>query len=144
MMPNPYEAPSAASSSTAPPSVNRTPLLLAAISAGLASIYWAVMTLLLALSATFGSTSYAYVVMPCVLIVLYALRASQILKGDVLAARRLLWLHIVGGGFAVLQMTTDVGFMVTLHAIKVGIHVFGAVTVVFAQRAITNAANGTV
>jgi len=131
--PNPYEAPRAQTASTYMASVPRTPFVLAAIGAWLASAYWAALTLLI---ATFGSGSLVSTLMPMVLIGLYAVRGYQLFKGDVAAAQRILLLHAIGGVVAILQMAKGVDAMVmALQGVKVLIHVFGGVTALLAQRA---------
>lgn len=122
-----------ASSASAPPS--RTPFVLAAIGSGVASLYWAGLTLLIALGAAFGSVSAAQIILPCVLIGLYAWRAVQVFKGDPDAGRRLLFLHGIGGISAVLQIVTGGPLMFVLQGIKLMIHVFGGVTAYMASRA---------
>ncbi|AKU97603.1 hypothetical protein AKJ09_04267 [Labilithrix luteola] len=137
MSPNPYQAPVPRDPYGAPAApVNRTPVILAAVGAGLASLYWAGLTLLIGLAAASGAGSTFQVILPCVLIGLYALRGFQLVKGDPLAAKRLLWLHGMGGAMAVLQIANGGAFLVVLQSIKLVIHVFGAVTAHFAQRAL--------
>lgn len=114
---------------------NRTPFLLAAIGSAVASLYWAGLTALIAFGAAFGSVSAAQVILPCVLIGLYAWRAIQIFKGDPDAARRVLWLHGLGGATAILQIATGGTFMLVLQGIKLVIHIFGGVTAYQASRA---------
>lgn len=112
------------------------PVVLAAVGAGLASLYWAGLTLLIGLAAAGGATSTYQVLLPCVLIGLYALRGFQLLKGDPNAAKRLLWLHGMGGAMAVLQIANGGAFFVVLQSIKLVIHIFGAITAHFAQRSL--------
>jgi hypothetical protein len=137
---NPYEPPG----QVAPPgylpgaegtaTMNRGPFILAAIGAILASVYWAGLTLLIGFGVAFGSTSMAQIILPCVLIVLYAVRGYQLFMGDPLAARRILWLHGAGGVAAIVQMATGTPLLVVLQGIKLLIHVFGGVTAYMAQR----------
>jgi len=140
MTPNPYQppnpyagAPPVASSGVA--AVNRTPLVLAAVGAWLASLYWAALALLRGLFAAAGTGSGAMVIMPIVLIVLYAMRGFQVLQGDPAAARRLLWLHAFGALAALLLAFSTSGFYAGLQSVKVLIGIFGAVTAFRAQRA---------
>ncbi len=123
MTPNPYQppnpyagAPPVASSGVAV--VNRTPLAL-----------------LRGLFAAAGTGSGAMVIMPIVLIVLYAMRGFQVLQGDPAAARRLLWLHAFGALAALLLAFSTSGFYAGLQSVKVLIGIFGAVTAFRAQRA---------
>jgi hypothetical protein len=117
------------------PAVDRTPFLLAAVGAGLASAYWAGLTLLIGVSAAARGTSGFQVVLPLVLIVLYAMRGMQVWKGDPSAARRLLWLHGVGGIYAIVQMAAGGPILMALNVIKAAIHVFGGVSAYLAQGA---------
>jgi hypothetical protein len=132
---NPYEPPRAAGFATAV-NVNRTPFVLAAIGALLASLYWAGLTLLIGVGVAVGSASPLQVLLPCVLIALYLARGFQIWKGDVNAARRILWLHGFGGIMALVQMSSGGALLVALQSIKIVIHIFGGVTAYLAQRAV--------
>jgi hypothetical protein len=76
------------------------------------------------------------VILPCVLIVLYAVRGVQLWKGDPAAAQRILVLHAVGGILAVVQMAGGNPLVMVLQGIKLGIHVFGGVTAHLARRAL--------
>ena len=49
------------------------------------------------------------------------------------AARRIVWLHVVGLVFTVIQMGSGILFL--LQVIKILIHIFGGVTAFLAQRA---------
>ncbi len=132
---NPYESP--APGGAPPPGQDqgrRTAFVLAAIGAGLASLYWAAHTLLVGVAIAAGGVSGAQLILPCVLIGLYALRAFQIWKGDAAAARGVLWLHGIGGVMALLQMFSGSSFLIVLHGIKVAIHVFGGITALRASR----------
>jgi hypothetical protein len=127
---NPYEY---SGSTTASP--NRgTIFVLAGIGSALASLYWATLTLLIAVGVAAGSASGVQLILPLVLIGLYAARAFQIFKGDPNAARRVLWLHGVGGLMAMFQMFTGGPILIVLQGIKVVIHIFGAITAYLAQR----------
>jgi len=128
---NPYQSPSELADTSAP---NRTPFVLAAVGAGLASAYWAALTLLFAFGAATGTTSPLQVVLPCVLIVLYAMRGLQIFKGSVAAAQRIILLHLIGAIAAGAQMSHVPGIFFALNAIKIAINLFGAATAYLAVR----------
>ncbi len=140
MNPNPYQAPQAPgpqgpyASPQAGPPADRTMFVLAAVGAGLASAYWAGLTLLIGLGAAFGSISAFQVILPVVLIVLYAVRGVQIFKGDRAAARRILWLHGFGAISAVLQIASGGTLFVVLQGIKILIHIFGGITAYLVQK----------
>ena len=126
---NPYQSPVIGGDSAAS---SRTMYVLAALGAAAASLYWAAQTLLVLFGVAAGSVSGTQLILPLVLIVLYAARAINIFKGDSAAVRGVLWLHGVGGAMALLQVVN--GNAVTLQGIKVAIHIFGAVTAYLAQR----------
>ncbi len=134
---NPYEPPRAVAVENARP-VSKTPLLLAALGAWGAAAYWALLTALLAFGAAMGSVGATNLILPVILIALYATRGVQMLKGEARAIRSLLWLHGVGGVVAVMQVATSQGFFVALQAVKVVVHVFGIVTVLMARRHVQN------
>jgi hypothetical protein len=143
MTPNPYQppnpyagAPAGASPGAGVAVVNRTPLVLAAIGAWLASLYWAATALLRALDAAMGGVSGVSAVLPVLLVVFYAMRGLQVFRGDPAAARRLLWLHVVGAVAALVQTLSASGLWAGLSGVKVLINLFGAVTAFLAQRAI--------
>jgi hypothetical protein len=116
--------------------VERGPFVLAAVGAWLASAYWAALTLLLGVGIAVGSVSGVQVILPCVLIALYAWRGVQLFRGDPAAARRLMWLHGFGGVAALMQIASGGGgFIVVLQGLKIAIHVFGGVTSYMALRA---------
>ena len=131
-MTNPYQPP-AAYVVNAPRPAARSAFVLAAAAAFLASMYWAGLTLWLGLGAALGSGSVIQLILPLVFVVLYAMRGFQLLKGDVAAARRLIWLHVVGAAMAAIQLRA--GAIVILLAIKIAINVFGAITAYRATRA---------
>jgi hypothetical protein len=133
MDPNPYRPPGAAGDA-GPSQPNRTLFMLAAVGAGLASLYWAALTALMALGAAAGSLPTSRIVVPCILIVLYAHRGYLILKGDAGAARRILWLHGLGMVMAVTQMASGNPVVLLLHGVKIAIHLFGGITAFLAQR----------
>lgn len=148
MSPNPYQPPAPYQAPAYPGAVagatlSKTPFILAAVGAWLAAGYWGLMTALLALGAFLGTTSGAQVILPCVLIALYAFRGFQLLKGDPAAARRILWLHGVGALVAMLQaggsVMTGAIVLAGLQALKVVINVFGGITAYLAMRAYQDA-----
>jgi hypothetical protein len=136
MTPNPYQPPNPYRGAPPVAVVNRTPFVLAGIGAWLASLYWAALALLNSLFAAVGAGSGVTVVMPLILIVLYAVRGFQVLQGDPAAARRLLWLHAIGALAALLLAFSSSGFYAGLQSVKVLIGIFGAVTAFRAQRAV--------
>jgi hypothetical protein len=137
MTPNPYEPPRAAGPTAAVATASRGPFVLAAVGAFLAGGYWALITLLLVAGVAAGSVSGAQIILPVILIALYIARGTQLLRGDPMAARRILWLHGVGGIAAIVQMQSSTGLVVTLQGIKVVIHVFGGITAFLAQRSVS-------
>jgi hypothetical protein len=136
---NPYTPPGYPQATVASPT--RTPFLLAAVGAWLAAAYWAALTLLIGVGAVMGSLSGVQIILPVVLVVLYVLRGTQLFKGDPNAARRILWLHGVGGVVAIVQVISGGGLFAILQGIKVAIHVFGGVTAYLAQRSLTRVPN---
>jgi hypothetical protein len=140
MTPNPYQPPNpyAGAPSGASPGaaiVNRTPFVLAAVGAWLASLYWAALALLRGLFAAAGAGSGVTAIMPLILVGLYAVRGFQVFQGDPAAARRLLWLHGFGAVAALLLAFSASGFYAGLQSVKVLIGIFGAVTAFRAQQA---------
>jgi hypothetical protein len=81
-----------------------------------------------------GSVSATTGIVPLILIVLYAMRGVQLLKGDPNAARRILWLHGIGAVVALMQMTSSSGLVFVLQGVKVAINLFGAATAYWAWR----------
>jgi len=115
---------------------SRTPFILAAVGAFCASGYWALLTLLLGFAAYTGGASGAQVIMPIVLIVLYAYRGVLVLKGDPRSARSLLALHGIGGVLAAVQLAAGAGLIVLfLQGLKVVIHIFGGIAAYSATKA---------
>jgi hypothetical protein len=113
----------------------RTPAVVAtAVSAGLASVYWLLVALLLGFAAKSGATSPLQVILPFVLVALYGYRGLQAWKGDGAAIRNLLFLHVIGGLMAVYQVMNSAGFAATLNIVKVAIHVLGLVSTGLALR----------
>lgn len=144
MSPNPYEPPRPdaplPAATAAGAAASRTPVVLAAVGAGLASAYWAILTLLILLGVSRGAGSPIQIVLPFVLIALYAMRGYQLFKGDPAAAKRLLWLHGIGGVAALLQVFSAGGLWMALQSVKAVIHVFGGVTAYLAQKALAEGA----
>jgi hypothetical protein len=140
MSSNPYQAPQALPPTAQPfaGGAASPPLfILAAVGAGLASAYWGTLALLLGVGAANGTTSPAQIILPFVLVALYAMRGYQIFNGNVAATRRILWLHGVGGVIAIVQMMSGGLLIVILYTIKVAIHVFGGATAFLAFRSAT-------
>jgi len=85
MSPNPYQPPSAYSVDPRNPGVqtpgDRNLFVLAGVGALLASAYWAALTLLIGAASAVANVNPAQVILPLVLIVLYALRGFQLFKG---------------------------------------------------------------
>ncbi len=129
--PGPYAPPATAVAVGAP---SRTLFILAGVGALLASGYWALMTLLLVVGMAAGTVSGTTLVFPVILIVLYALRGLQIIKGDVAATRRILWLHGVGAIAAVVQMASGNVILIAMNAIKICVHLFGGTMAWLAHR----------
>ncbi len=96
---------------------------LAAIGGFAAAGYWALYTFLLGASGQ----STAQLVLPFILIGLYAYRGYQLLQGNITAANNLMWLHGIGAAVAIYQLTTAVGSPL-LDGVKIAIHLFGFVT----------------
>ncbi len=138
MTPNPYDPPGPYAApgygQPAAPAQPRTMFILAALGSFAASAYWALLTLLIGLGAALGAGSGFNVIVPVILIVLYALRGAQIWRGDANAARRVLWLHGIGCIAALAQAATLGGLYAVLQGLKVVIHLFGGVTAYLAQR----------
>lgn len=132
MSTNPYQSP--LSSDGSPAAGSRTPYILAGIGALMASLYWGGLTLLIAIGVSGGSVSGFQMVLPILLIGFYAVRAFQLFQGQKSAAKSVLWLHGVGGAFAILQIVSGNPIAVVLQVIKLVIHVFGAITAYLAYR----------
>ena len=131
---NPYEAPPGEGMPMGEDPGRRTAFILAGIGAAFASLYWAGLTALLAFGVSAGRISGTQLILPCVLIGLYAVRSFQIFKGDPTAAKKVLWLHGVGGALALFQMFSGTPVLMVFQGIKVVIHLFGGVTAYLAQR----------
>lgn len=125
---NPYESPTGGLPEPPSDASRKTTFTLAAIGSGLAALYWAGLTVVIGLaSAATDKVSPVQMILPCVLIGLYALRAFQIWKGDPNAARRVMWLHAVGGAMAVFNMVSGTPILIVLNIVKIAIHVFGGI-----------------
>lgn len=110
------------------PELRRSPSLqgastLAAIGGFAAAAYWALLTALIGISGL----SAIQMLLPFVLIALYAYRGYQLMKGNVSAANNLMWLHGIGAVMTVFQLTTGNAAQVLL-GVKIVIHAFGLVT----------------
>jgi len=103
--------------------MNRTPFILAAVGAGLTSLYWAALALLIAGA---GNTNTLQTILPFVLIGLYGYRGYQVFLGEPAAAKSLLWLHGIGAVISVMRMMSGDFITLLLFGIKIGLHVFGA------------------
>ena len=106
--------------------MNRTPFILAAVGAGLTSLYWAALALLTGVAANAGNVSPVQAILPVILIALYAYRGFQVFQGEPNAAKTLLWLHGVGALVSVMRMMGGDFVVILLYGIKIGLHVFGA------------------
>ena len=115
---------------------SRTPFILAGIGALAASAYWALLTLLIGVGVSGGGVSPTRIILPIVLIGLYAVRGVQIFRGDARAAASILWLHGVGGVMAVIQMASGDPVLIALNAVKLLIHIFGGVTAYLAKKSV--------
>lgn len=132
---NPYQAPGDDGRQPGMPAPgDRTMFVLAAVGAWLASAYWGALTLLLVFGATMGTVAPTQVILPLILIGLYAYRGLQLFKGDPAAAKRILWLHGLGAVAALMQMFQGGSIVAVLQVIKIVIHIFGAVTAMLALR----------
>jgi hypothetical protein len=129
--PNPYQPPGA-SDRREPGQPNRTPFVLAAVGAGLASLYWAAMVVLV---LSMGDAAGPQAFIPIVLVGLYGYRGYQIFTGDKQAAQRILWLHGIGAVMAFIQMMSGASGLAVFQGVKVAINVFGAITAYLATRA---------
>ena len=135
-MNNPYEPP--APLSQVDPTFNRRPFVLAAIGAWLAAVYWLGMTLLIGLGVAMSGAGGAQLILPLVLIGLYAHRGYRLYQADPAMIRSILVLHLLGMVATIFQITTTKdAFVVTLSIVKIAIHVFGLITALLARRALT-------
>lgn len=110
--------------------MKRTPFVLAAVAAGLTSVYWAALALLMGLAG-----GPAQSIVPVILIGLYAYRGFQVFQGVPAAANALLWLHGIGAVVSVMRMIGGDPVVILLYGIKIGLHVFGAATAFWAKSA---------
>jgi hypothetical protein len=97
-------------------------------------VYWGLLTLLIGVGVASGGVSATRVVLPIVLIALYAYRGLQIFKGDQRAARSILWLHGIGGVMAVVQMASGSPVLIVLQGGKLLVHIFGGVAALLLTR----------
>ncbi len=117
------------------PPVSKPPFVLAAIGAALAGAYWAALTFLIGVGVAYGGTPSTQVLIPCLLIGLYAFRAWQLYKGEPAALRRIMFLQGVGAAMAILGMLRNTSSMANvLQGVKLAIHVFGFVAGYLAKR----------
>jgi hypothetical protein len=123
-------------------SSSRTPFVLAASVAVLTSLYWAALAFLVGVASSLGDTSPAQLILPIILIGLYAFRGFQVFQGDPTAARSLLWLHGIGGVIGVMRMFGRDPITLVLYGIKVVLHVAGAGTAYWALQHATAPTSG--
>lgn len=128
-MENPYQPPGADV-----PVPRTTATTLAALGAWAASGYWALLTGLIGLGALVGTVSAMQLILPVVLIGLYAVRGWQLFRGDTRVARNLLLLHVVGGLVSLLEIASGAAVVQVLYGGKLLVHGFGAVTAWLATR----------
>jgi hypothetical protein len=135
-MTNPYESPGSRLEDEDPNPGTKRPIafVIAAVGAWFAALYWAVLALLMGVSAAIGAASALQVVLPVVLIGLYVVRGLQLFKGDLRAAQRLLWLHGIGGLMAVLSISKGGAVFAVVYGIKLAIHIFGGIAAFVAQK----------
>ena len=84
---------------------------------------------LLAAGKLYGGAIESYqLVMPIVLVALYAMRAYRVYTGDLRSARNLAWLHALGAIVAVVNIVQfNTPIITVLYGIKVVVHVVGGV-----------------
>jgi hypothetical protein len=111
---------------------NHTSFVVAAAVAVLTSLYWAGLAFLVGVASSVGDASPAELIVPIILIGLYAFRGFQVFQGDPAAARSLLWLHGIGGLIGVMRMFGGDPVTLVLYGIKVVLHVAGAGTAYWA------------
>lgn len=134
-MNNPYEPPTPQSQFD--PHFDRRPFVIAAIGAWLAAAYWLVMTALLGLGMAAGKIGGSQIILPLVLIAMYAHRGYRLFRADAAMVRSIIVLHVLGMVAAVLQINaTKNDVIFTMNAVKIGIHIFGVVGALLAKRAI--------
>ncbi|HEY8074587.1 MAG TPA: hypothetical protein VIF62_10760 [Labilithrix sp.] len=135
MAPNPYQPPEP-NFATADARSRRL-FILAGVGALLASAYWAGLTLLTGVGVASGQMSGARLLLPIVLIALYAVRGVRLFKGDARAAQGIVWLHGIGALMAIVQIASGVPIAIVLYGIKLVIHAFGGVTAFLARKSVT-------
>ena len=96
---------------------------LGAIGAFAAAAYWALLTFLIGVSGQ----SPVQMLVPFILIGLYAYRGYQLMTGNVVAAKGLIWLHGIGAVMTIIQIAGGATLFVLL-GVKIAIHAFGLVT----------------
>ena len=129
---NPYQRPTFDPEHGGLPPGNRTAVLLAVAGAFLAAAYWTVLILLMFASGAGSAMSPLQIVLPLIVIALYAMRGVQLYRGDTRMATNLMWLHVLGGLFTAYALARP-GAAYALHGVKLAIHVFGAVTAYLAK-----------
>lgn len=139
-MNNPYEPPGGGYTPAQTTTFNRRPFVLAAIGAWLAALYWLGMTLLLGAAVASGGLGPAQLILPFVLIGLYAHRGWRLYNADPRMIRSILMLHGLGIFASIMQITAAKNEVVTImNGVKIAIHVFGMITAFLAKRALDDA-----
>ena len=113
---------------------SRSAFVLAAIGGWAAAAYWAALTFLIFTGVAAGAVSPVQIILPAILIALYAYRGWETFRGNPSAASGLMWLHILGAGLTIVQLVMGISFWPTVQVIKIVVHVFGAVTAFLARR----------
>jgi hypothetical protein len=133
-MNNPYQSPIQEGEAVYPQAGAARPgiFVLAAVGAWLAGAYWGLLTLGIVMGVATGALSFIQILIPVVLIVMYVGRGYQSFQGNAGAMNNLLWLHGVGGLIGLMHAAQGEGFVAVLHGAKVGIHIFGGLTVYLA------------
>ena len=112
---------------------------MASLASGITSLYWLALTGLIGLAVSGGGASPGELLVPIILIGLYAVRAVQIWKGNPTALVSALWLHGIGGLMSIVQMAKGDAIVLVLYGIKLLIHVAGGVTAFVARKAFLDA-----
>jgi hypothetical protein len=115
---------------------NRTPMIVAAVGAWLASAYWALLAALTFLAAIAGELNGFRALLPLVLIVLYAVRGFGAFRGDPRSLNSLTWLHGIGAVATLINSRDLSGLALGLNAVKIAINLFGAVAAFMAMRSL--------
>ena len=112
----------------------KTLFFFAGGAAWLAAVWWAVVAAVTLFAVSAGNITPLFLVLPLFLVVAYAVRGAQIMKGDVRAAQRILLLHAVGAVAAILQLSSRRDIVVILNGVKVAIHLLGIGSAYWARR----------